>query len=235
LGKVFFEPLLREARFLRRINRFAALVETPLFGKQQAHVPNSGRLSELLMPEARVWVAEKRAQGRKTGFDLTLVELERGGWACVDARLPGKILENTWEAVKRDATFEGWGIIGREPSYGKGRFDLLLKKGAEQCFVETKSVTLAEKRTALFPDAPTARGRRHMEELAKACREGCRAAVFFIVQRGDAECFAPHDRMDALFVKALRLACRDGVEIYSFLCSVDFAGIALDHSLPLKL
>lgn len=218
---------------MQRLNRFVALVEDPRLGQRRAHVPNSGRLDELLVPGRRGVVTGETFPGRKTDCDLTLVELEEGGWACIDARLPAKILEAGWEAVRKDPSFQGWEIVRREPVYGEGRFDLLLQKNGDLCFIETKSVTLVQKGMALFPDAPTPRGRRHMQELCRAVREGYRAAVFFIVQRADAESFAPYDERDASFGQTLREASRCGVGVYSFLCRVDPEGIALDR--PLRL
>ena len=234
-GKVFYAPPVRDARFLKRLNRFAAVVETPNREKLNAHVPNSGRLGELLAPNRRVMVTGENSSSRKTDCDLSLAALEGGGWACIDSRLPARILEYSWETACRQTSFEGWEIIKREPAYGKGRFDLLLQKGTENCLVETKSVTLVQNQTALFPDAPTERGRRHMEELLAARREGYRAAVFFIVQREDAEVFAPNDSIHPGFGEALRRSLRGGVSVHCFSCRVDREGITLANSLPLQI
>ena len=178
-----FENPLDKAFFQQRINRFIALVTDFLGQEMRVHVPNSGRMKDLLIPGADVLVSKSFKEGRKTLGDLVMVKENKGGWVCIDARLPGKLLSLDLEREEPvNASLQGWKVLKREPSYGKGRFDLLLKQGNQFCLVEAKSVTLVKRGTALFPDAPTLRGKRHTEELAIACREGYRAAVIFVVQ-----------------------------------------------------
>jgi len=137
---------------------------------------------------------------------------------------------------------QGWDISKREPAYGKGRFDLLLSypgnkkdlghNGSSSLWIETKSVTLAREQRGWFPDAPTARGSRHLEELVDVVKEGHRAAVFFIAQREDVNGFSPNDHTDPLFGKKLREAFRQGVEVYAYNCRVSENGISLHQALP---
>jgi len=105
--------------------------------------------------------------------------------------------------------------VRREYRYREGRVDFLLTGGCEPCLVEVKSVTLVENGEARFPDAPSARGARHVAELALACCEGYRAAVIFVVQRGDGGRFTPNDGCDPFFGMALRRVQRGGVEVYA--------------------
>ena len=233
---ITFEKPLDKAFFQQRINRFVALVTDSLGHEIMVHVPNSGRMRELLVPGAEVFITKTFKEGRKTFGDLIIVKEKGGHWVCIDARLPGKLLALDLEREDPVSTFlQGWKVLKKEPSYGKGRFDLILKQGNQFCLVEAKSVTLVQRRTALFPDAPTLRGKRHMEELAKACREGYRAAAIFVVQREDAVNFRPNDEMDPAFGKALRLAVSQGVELQAFSCLVSPRGVMLRNPLPVVL
>ena len=225
---VRFPPNLREAVFLQRLNRFAVLVQV---GDRavEAHLPNSGRLRELLQPGNRVLLAP-RAGARKTRFDMLLVEVG-GALVSCDARLPPAILD---EGIQKGHAlpFAGYGTPRAEVTYGDSRLDLLLTGSRGSCFIETKSVTLVEEGVARFPDAPTERGRRHLATLAQAVRVGSRAGVVFIVQREDATAFAPHEDADPLFAGALRQAVAVGVEAYAYRCRVDLQGIELAEEIP---
>lgn len=217
---------LAEAVFIRRINRFAALVE--LGGVPAVvHVPNSGRLGELLVAGARAWVAPpaRAATGarRRTAGDLVAVR-RSGPWVAVDARLPPALLSAAVGAGAL-APFAGYEGIRREVRLGGSRADLLLERGgAPPCWIEAKSVTLVEAGEARFPDAPTARGARHMDELAGAVRRGERAAAVFVIQREDARRFRPNDETDPAFGEALRRAAAAGVEVYAYRCAVRETG-----------
>jgi sugar fermentation stimulation protein A len=175
-------PPLISAAFLARLNRFAARVTVD--GRElMAHVPNSGRLRELLVPGAACMVAPHPASAttRRTDCTLTLVH-HNGDWVCLDTHITPRILA---EAVETGGLppFAGCHVALREAWYGSSRLDLALEGPAGTWLVETKCVTLVERGMALFPDAPTERGRRHMEELAGAVRNGHRAAAVFVVQR----------------------------------------------------
>ena len=178
-----FEKPLEKAFFQQRINRFVALVTDSLGHEMRVHIPNSGRMKELLVPEADVLVSKSFKEGRKTLGDLVIVKEKKGGWVCIDSRLPGKLLALDLEREDPvNTSLQGWKVLKREPSYGKGRFDLLLRQGNQFCLVEAKSVTLVKRGAALFPDAPTLRGKRHMEEAQSLPRRlpGC---SYIVVQR----------------------------------------------------
>lgn len=223
---------LREARFLRRLNRFAADVEVD--GRiVPVHVANSGRMHELLAPGNRTLLAHRSGPTRKTAYDLALVDL---GHALVsaDARLPIALLHEAL-AEGRVPDLAGYDRVRREVAWGHSRLDLLLEGAGAPCLVEVKSVTLVEDGVGLFPDAPTTRGRRHVEELARAVGEGYRAAVAFVVQREDAVAFAPHAAADPDFSRALRAAVAAGVEAYAFRCRVTLEEVRLAEPLPVLL
>ena len=222
---------LQPAVFHRRLNRFAVLIEVER-SLVAAHLPNSGRLRELLQPGRRVFVTPKTGQ-RKTAFDMVLVEVD-AHLVCCDARLPPAILA---EGIQqgRCAAFSGYEALRREVTYGESRLDLLLTGPRGRCFIETKSVTLVQEDLAMFPDAPTERGRRHLGSLAQAVAEGYRAAAVFVVQREDATAFAPHREADPLFAQALVEAVAAGVEAYAYRCRVDLQNVALAEEIPVLL
>ena len=230
-------PDLVEATFLERLNRFAARVRVE-GGDVLAHVANSGRMRELFVPGIRLWLKRKPGNHRKTGYDLCLVDL---GFALVsaDARLPNALVAES--LVKGELPqFADYTQVKPESTYGESRLDFLLqdpsKAGATgRCYLETKSVTLVESGTALFPDAPTSRGVKHMGSLVKAVEEGCRAAVIFVIQREDARRFSPHDAADPDFAAAFRLALASGVEAYAHTCRVTLRDVSLAGQIPILL
>lgn len=226
-----FGPLQRGA-FRERLNRFACLV-TIAGAEEQAHLPNSGRLQELLLPGREVRLAPASSPGRRTRWDLKLVAVD-GLWACADARLPPLLLE---EAVRqgRARPFFGYRPLRREVPFGHGRLDLLLARDGDTCLVETKSVTLVVKGSGLFPDAPTERGRQHVLSLMAARQAGSAAAIVFVIQREDALAFAPNDATDPQFGAALRLAAARGVGVFAFICRVSPAEIAIAGEVPVRL
>lgn len=223
---------LQPATFIRRLNRFLALVQVD--GKDAlAHVANSGRLRELFVEGRPVLLAPRAGDARKTSWDLLLVRLP-GGWVSADARLPPSLAV---EALRRGRLlpFLGYPSVQREVPYGHSRLDLALKGSGPDCVIEVKSATLVNKGCALFPDAPTERGTRHMGTLARARRAGLRAAVLFVVQRQDAHAFAPHDAADPEFGRALRRAARAGVEVYAYRCRVTPRAVTIAEQVPVRL
>lgn len=225
-------PDLVEATFIRRLNRFAANLEVD--GREvMAHLANSGRLGELLVPGYRMLLKPVGGDHRKCPFDLALVDL--GFTLCsADARLPNVLLAEAIESG-RVAEFQGYSRVRREVTYGDSRLDMLLEGPGQSCFVETKSVTLVEDGLALFPDAPTLRGVKHLNSLIHAKEEGYRAAVVFVIQRSDAKEFSPHDVADPLLGETLRKAVGAGVEAFAYCCTVTRQEILLANRILIKL
>ena len=219
-------------RFVRRDNRFRVTVQV---GGEPvaAHLPNSGRLTELLTPYRTCWLTEFDDPRRKTCFDLTLVEYA-GVLVSVDARLPNHLLAEALAAGSLEP-FRDYARFEREVRFGESRLDFRLSGPAGACWVEVKSVTLVECGVARFPDAPTARGVRHLGELVAAVNEGETAAVFFVIQRADARYFAPHDRADPAFGAALREAANTGVSAYAWTCEVNPRAITMVGRVPVEL
>ncbi len=230
-------PSLEPARFLRRVNRFRA--EVLLHGtKVAAHVPNSGRLTDLFHPHTRVYLHPADKPGRKTPYDLLLVETKEGVLVSIDARLPPKLLTEALTQGHLDAWLGAPGAswsVRTEPAHGVGRLDLHLSGPAGSWWIETKSVTLVEDGIALFPDAPTSRGRRHLADLCALAQSGQRAAVVFVVQRPDAIAFAPHPQADPDFPAALRQAAECGVAVHAYVCQVTHDALWITREIPVSL
>ena len=232
-------PDLVPGRFVRRDNRFRATVN---INNQDhwAHVPNSGRLTELFTPDRPVWLAPAADPNRKTAYDLKLVEYN-SVLVSVDARLPNPLFaEALAEARSRNGRYAtlpefAYPAVKREVTYGHSRLDFRLSGPDGVCWVETKSVTLVEDGLALFPDAPTERGRKHLQTLIDIRQSGKRAAVVFVVQRPDVRRFAPHQKADPAFAAALQDAARAGVEVRAYICQVSLEEIAIAKEIQVVL
>ncbi len=219
-------------RFVRRLNRFAALVR--VCGREErVHVRNSGRLRELLTAGRRVLLEPAEAEGRRTRFTLALVRA-RGVYVSVDAHLPNDLIA-TGFAAGGVVGFRGYRLLRREPAMGRHRADFLLTRGGRRCLVEVKSVSLVREGVALFPDAPTTRGVAHLEHLIAAREEGFLAAVLFVIQRSDAVALAPNRGSDPAFAAALERAARAGVRILALTCRVTRGAVQLDGRVPVRV
>lgn len=224
------------ARFLRREKRFTVYATT-LDGKQSllAHTNNTGSMLGLLRPGSEVLLSPAANPARKLPFTLELawqnIFLERGFWAGVNTSTPNRMLQAAWKAgalpeLADCTTFK------REAVYGASRLDALLTGPAGDVWVECKNVTLVEDDVALFPDAATERGRKHLVELAGLARQGVRTALFFLVQRSDAKCFAPASLIDPEYARLFYDALDAGVEAWPWMTHISPAGIGLERRLP---
>jgi sugar fermentation stimulation protein A len=214
--------------FLKRLNRFAALAD--IGGRSEVvHVKNTGRLRELLEPGAPVYLECAGNPARKYRYSLIAVE-NRGIVVNIDSQAPNAVV---YEAL-RDGKVEEFGdirIIKREAAYGGSRFDLYVEGDEGPGFIEVKGVTLAKGGIALFPDAPTARGTKHVQELIAAAAEGYRGAVFFLVQREDCRRFAPNVEMDGPFAEALQAAVEHGIRVLAYDAKVTASSIEIGKPL----
>lgn len=223
---------LIEASFVRRENRFAASVTVD--GRRiYSHVPNSGRMRELLTEGARVLLAHRPGTGRATAYDLVLVSY-RGVWVGVDSRLPPKLIAEAAGGA-RLPSLAGWSVSRAEPAFGSGRLDLLLERDGRCLMVETKSVNYVEHGVARFPDAPSERGARHLLEMAEASRAGGAFAVWFVVQRSDARAVAPFTERDPAFADALAQAHAAGVQVGACRCRVGPSLISVLGEVPVEI
>ena len=202
-------------RFVDRPNRFIAHVE--IDGQvQTVHVKNTGRCRELLVPGATVYLQGSDDPKRKTAWDLIVVEKgER--LINMDSQAPNKVF-GEWVSAGRflpDVT-----LIRPETKYGDSRFDFYLEADGKRHFVEVKGVTLEEDGIIRFPDAPTLRGVKHVEELIRAHEQGYESWVCFVVQMSDVKHFEPNDRTHPEFGQALRKAAKAGVHVRALECRV---------------
>ena len=227
-------PNIREARFIRRPNRFVAEVE--LDGEVTVvHVKNTGRCRELLLPGARVWLTRSDNASRRTAYDLVAVEKQVG---C------DKILINMDSAMPNDAAEEwlaGGGLgfqpdsIRREVREGNSRFDFCIEADGRLTYVEVKGVTLERDGVAAFPDAPTERGVKHVRELCALGRRGIGAAILFVVQMRPVGMMRPNYDTHPEFGEALLSARDAGVEIIAVDSLVTEWGLEIGERIPVKL
>lgn len=218
-----------DAVFLQRPNRFIAQVL--LHGQEETvHVKNTGRCKELLVPGAKVYLEKGKNPARKTAWDL--IAVEKGDRLInMDSQLPNKVAEE-WLAQGGLGQFSQ---LLREQTWGASRLDFCLKDARRTKYVEVKGVTLEEGGKVYFPDAPTARGTKHLEELTRIRREGMEAAVLFVVQMDGVTAFSPNDATDPAFGDALRRAKDAGVEIAAIDCLVRPEEVTPGQRVPVVL
>lgn len=227
-------PNIRPGVFLRRPNRFIAHVEVD--GREEVcHVKNTGRCRELLVPGNRVWLVESDNPARKTRYDLVAVEKQRGEETLLvnmDSQAPNHIF-GEWAregSFRPDLTF-----LRPETTWGNSRFDYYWESSEKRGFVEVKGVTLETDGIVRFPDAPTERGVKHLEELIAARRAGYEAAICFIVQMPGMKWLEPNDATHPAFGEALRRCAREGVEVFALECDVIPGTVTVRGQLPVKL
>ena len=223
------EPIL--ARLISRPNRFLGIVE--LQGKRvECFIPNPGRMYELMVPGTRVYLIKRTGDKRKTDYDLIMVNYN-GTLVSIDSRLPNYMLR---EAITKDKLpeFKNYWIDKVEPTFQNSRLDLKLCSKLNQILIEAKSCTLVEKDVALFPDAPTKRGARHMNTLINALKYG-RAAVCFIIQRDDAKEWRPYGKRDPEFTQNIKKAFKKGVEVYAYTCKISLEEATLKKRISINL
>ena len=201
-----------EARVVSRPNRFTLVVDVG--GRQvPCHLHDPGRLKELTKPGLRALVTKPVYRSiRKTLCDVLSIEVG-GTWVLVDSRLPNRLFR---EAVSQGLVFQGYEIVAEEVWLGRSRIDFLLGRGSEELYVEVKGCNLAIGNVALFPDAPTRRGARHVNELLLAMDAGFGAAVVFVILRPDAAVLRPNSVVDPVFADTLCRAHREGLAITAF-------------------
>ncbi len=222
---------VKEGRFLSRPNRFVARVL--LDGAEEVvHVKNTGRCRELLLPGARVYLALGDNPQCKTRYDL--IAVEKGPLLVnMDSQATNRVF-GEWAGAGHFRA--GLTLLRPETVWGNSRFDFYWED-ASGCrgFVEVKGVTLEEKGHARFPDAPTLRGVKHLEELARCRAEGCEAAVCFVLQMGGMKDFAPNDVTHPAFGDALRRAAAGGVNVLAMECAVTPDSLIITHPVPVRL
>ncbi len=229
-----FLPQLTPAILVRRYKRFLADVELPDGSQITVHCPNSGSMAGCAVPGSRVLISRSPNQARKYSCTWELVEAD-GNWVGINTGLPNRLAREAIEAGVI-SELQGYDRIRQEVAYGSNsRIDLLLAGKQGLCYLEIKNVTLVEGTKALFPDAVTTRGQKHLRELMQVAATGHRGVTLFMVQRQDAVSMSPADGIDPTYGQLLRRAAESGVELLAYQALVTPSEIRVTHSLPIYL
>ena len=205
-----------EGRFINRPNRFIANVE--INNKiEVCHVKNTGRCRELLIPgKSIVYVQHNNNPNRKTKYSL--ITVKKGDRLInMDSQVPNKVV---YEFIKSGKMFEGASLIKPEKTYKNSRFDLYVEQGDKKIFIEVKGVTLEEDGVVRFPDAPSVRAVKHVNELCECIKEGYEAYIVFVIQMKDVLYFEPNVKTQKEFAEVLKKAKKRGVNILAFDCNI---------------
>ena len=220
--------------FDARPNRFLGMVKID-YSIIEAHIPNPGRMYELMIPGKKVFLREASTTSRRTKYTMIAVEHE-GLMVSLDSNLPNRFIKTLLLEYKLDM-FSGYDTVKPEPKVYNGRFDFKLTGPKGTTLIEVKSCTLVENGHALFPDSPTIRGARHLLHLAKSLKDGIaqRAVVIFVIQRPDAVLFSPNEPTDPKFALALRSANSQGVEVFPLVTRLENWELKLEKVIPYDL
>ena len=223
-------PEIRKAKFISRPNRFVAFVD--IDGEELAcHVKNTGRCRELLVPGAEVFLEESNNPARKYKYSLVTV---RKGKRLVnmDSQAPNKVVG---EWLKEGGLFSGITLLKAESTYKKSRFDFYCEYEGKRAFIEVKGVTLENDGVVSFPDAPTERGTKHLNELIECMNEGYEAYAVFVVQMKDVLYFTANEDHDPKFAEALGKAAQEGVNIIALDCDVTEDSVVIKDRVEVRL
>lgn len=221
---------LHTGRFISRPNRFIAHVEIN-GAVEVCHVKNTGRCRELLVPGAKVYLDKSPNPDRKTKYDL--VAVQKGDRLInMDSQAPNKVFH---EYLLSGKYIEGITLIRPETTYGASRFDFYVETPERRIFIEVKGVTLERDGVILFPDAPTERGVKHLNELAAAMDAGYEAHAVFVIQMSDVKYFAPNRETHPQFADALKAAAERGVVVTALDCTVKPGVVDIKGPVPVRL
>ena len=227
-------PRLIQGTLIQRYQRFKADVRQRNGHILTAHCPNSGSMLGCSEPGRPVYLSHHDHPKRKLKYTWEMIEMPTS-LVGVNTWIPNQLVK---ESVihKKIRPLRGYEAIRTEVGYGQNsRIDILLENGESRCFIEVKNCTLVEEGVAYFPDAVTARGLKHLQELQKELRKGSRCVMFYLVQRMDAERFRPADHIDPAYGEELRQAFRKGVEILVYDVLLSLKGISINRRLPFEL
>ena len=199
--------------FIKRLNRFAAVVEVN--GQTETvHVKNTGRCRELLIPGAEVFLTEPGTPGRKTRYDLAAVRKAGGVLFNIDSQAPNKV-------VREWLTQQAYDKVLPEYTYGNSRLDFYMEREGRKYLMEVKGCTLEINGIGYFPDAPTERGVKHLKELIRASGEGYTAIAAFVIQMDGVTEVRPNNKTHPEFGETLEEARAAGVQILMLPCHVE--------------
>lgn len=223
-----------EGIFLERPNRFIAYIEID-GSRETVHVKNTGRCAELLVPGARVYVQKSDNPERKTKWDLIAVWKGRR-LINMDSQIPNALVREWLEETEEGRAFlPGVTYLKPEFTFGNSRIDLYAEAGERKVLIEVKGVTLEEDGVVRFPDAPSERAVKHVEELAAAVKKGYEAVAFFVVQMEGVDFFTPNTDTHPAFGEALKRAAAAGVKVTAWDCHVESSSISIQREVPVVL
>lgn len=217
-------------RFIDRPNRFIAHVEIDGV-VETVHVKNTGRCRELLVPDAEVYLEKGENPERKTPYDLVAV-MKGNMLVNMDSQAPNKAVK---EWLEESDFFSDLILLCPEKTFGNSRFDFYGETKKSKFFMEVKGVTLEEDGIMRFPDAPSERAVKHLEELIEAAKQGYEAYVMFVIQMKGAKYFAPHQKMHPDFAEALEKAAHAGVKVLAYDCIVTPNSMKIDSPVPVRI
>ncbi|MBE5955894.1 MAG: DNA/RNA nuclease SfsA [Lachnospiraceae bacterium] len=221
---------VKEAVFIKRPNRFLAHIE--IEDKEEiCHVKNTGRLGELLLSGAKVYVSQTDNPKRKTKYSLIAVEKE-GILYNIDSQAPNQL---ALEWIKEGRFRKDITVVKPEKTYKNSRFDLYMETEDKKIFMEVKGVTLNQNGIGMFPDAPTERGKKHVLELCDAVEEGYEAYILFVVKFKPVHGFSPNTERHPDFIESLQYAREKGVHIMAVCCQTAPDHICIDKTIPVFL
>jgi sugar fermentation stimulation protein A len=228
-------PELISGNLIRRYKRFLADVRLDSGETVTAHCPNSGSMKGCAVPGCPVWLSVSDNPRRKLKYTWELIKTP-ASMIGINTQVPNRLVKTAIE-TGQIPELGGYGTVRSEVTVRKGtRLDLCLEEpGRRRCYVEIKNCTLVEDGTAMFPDAVTVRGQKHLDELKDLVKTGHRAVIFFLIQRMDAQRFAPAAGIDPAYARKLVQAKGHGVEIVTRDVVIDPARIRVHRSLPVRL
>jgi sugar fermentation stimulation protein A len=230
-----FQAPLIQGTLLKRYKRFLADIELEDGSKIVAHVANSGSMLGVSEPGSLCRLSLSPNLDRKLRHSLEMVRVSTGAWVGVNTSLTNKLVHEAFE----NKIVKGWtrfSEIQREVKINKeSRLDFLLTGRSKKRYVEVKNVSMARPPLAVFPDAVTERGQKHLKDLARLARQGFEAEIFFVVQREDCEVFHPCDDIDPVYGKLLRKVAKEGVKLQCWSCTLAPGSIELSHPIKIDL
>ncbi len=230
---MIFSEKLVSGKLIKRYKRFLADVELDDGSVVVSHCTNSGSMKTCIEEGAPVYLSPANDPKRKTKFTWEMIFMN-GAWIGINTMIPNKI---AFDAIRNGEIekLKGYTSVRREVKFGDSRFDIYAENEFEKCFVEVKNVTMKVGNYALFPDAVTTRGRKHLETLIEVKKSGIRAVMLYVIQRMDVEVFGPAEDIDPEYAKSLRKAIRHGVEIIAVQAKVSPENIELIGEMPVEI
>ena len=228
-----FKKELIHGHLVRRYKRFLADVVLDDGSEVTAHCTNSGTMKSCLEEGAEVWLTPVDDPNRKTQFTWEMIRIG-GDWVGINTSNPNT-LAFEWVNGELIPGLEGMKGLKREVKWEDSRFDLYGEGPGGPCFIEVKNVTLKDGHRALFPDAVTVRGRKHLNTLIRVKRSGMRAIMLYVVQRMDVNIFSTAREIDPAYAETLEEAVRRGVEIMVAQAKVSPTEIKFHRMLPVEL